>query len=69
MPQQRRVRRCLGLALVGEAYAAIELGTTSEAFLDGGHAYDDDAHAMAVSKVADLLEAGGLEPIGFVDDE
>ncbi|MGY4543302.1 hypothetical protein ACVWY0_003235 [Arthrobacter sp. UYNi723] len=24
---------------------------------------------MAVVEVADLLEAGGLEPVGFVDDE
>jgi hypothetical protein len=54
---------------VGEAYAAIELGIASEAFLDGGHAYEDEARAVAVVEVADLLEAGGLEPVGFVDDE
>lgn len=55
--------------LVGEADPAVELRVASEAFLDPGHADQDDAHVAMVEIVADLLEAGGLESVGFVDDE
>ena len=58
-----------GPVLVGEADAAVELGVAGEAFLDAGHANEDDAHVVAVVLVADLLEARALEPVGFVDDQ
>ncbi len=54
---------------MGEADAAVELGVAREAFLDAGHADEDDAHSVAVVEVADLLESGCFEPVGFVDDE
>ena len=55
---------------MSEADAAVELRVAGEAFLDAGHADEDDAHSVAVVEVADLFESGGLlEPVGFVDDE
>lgn len=54
---------------MSEANAAVELGVSGEPFLDAGHADEDDAHPVAVVKVADLFEASGFESVGFVDDE
>lgn len=58
-----------GSVFVSEADAAVELRVAGEAFLDAGHADEDDAHSVAVVEVADLFESGGFEPVGFVDDE
>jgi len=58
-----------GSVLVGEPDSALELGITGEAFLDSWHADEDDAHSVAVVEIADLFQTGGLEPVGFVDDE
>lgn len=58
-----------GAIFVGESDAAVKLRVAAESFLDTGHADEDDAHSVAVVEVADLFKSGGLEPVGFVDDE
>jgi predicted transcriptional regulator len=55
--------------VVGEADAAVELRVAREAFLEAGHADQDDGDRVAIEEVAQLLEAGGLEAVGFVDDD
>jgi hypothetical protein len=55
--------------MVGEADAAVELRVACEAFLQAGHADEDQADRVAVEDVAQLFLAGGLEAVGFVDDE
>lgn len=51
---------------VREADSAVELRVAGEAFLDAGHADQDDAHLLAVVEVADLFETGRYESVGFV---
>ena len=55
--------------LVSEADAAVQLGVARQAPFDAGHADQDHAHGVPVVVVADLLQAGGLEPVGLIDDE
>src|SRR5699024_11684015 len=55
--------------LVGEADATVELRVASEALLNPGHPDEDDAHVVMVEVVANLLKAGGLEAVSFIDDE
>jgi hypothetical protein len=55
--------------LVGEADAALELRVAGEAFLEAGHADQDQSDPVAVEEVAQRLERGGLDAVGFVDDE
>lgn len=47
-----------GLVLVDEADPGVELGVAAETLLDAGH-----ADAGAVVMIAELFEAGGLEPV------
>ena len=60
---------CERVVFVGESDAAVELGVAREALFDAGHADEDRAHGVPVVIVPHLFEAGGLEPVGFVDDE
>ena len=55
--------------LVDEADPAVELRVAGEALFDAGHADEDHAELAAVVVVAELLQCGGLEPVGLVDDE
>jgi hypothetical protein len=55
--------------LVDEPDAAVELRIPGEPFLDAGHSDEDQAELAAVVVVAQLLQGGHLEPVGFVDDE
>jgi hypothetical protein len=55
--------------VVDESDPAVELGVAGEAFFDAGHADQDEPDACPVVVVAELLERGGLEPVGFVDDQ
>ncbi len=37
--------------------------------IDAGHADQDQAEVAAVEEVAELLEPGGLEAVGLIDDD
>jgi hypothetical protein len=54
---------------VGEPDAAVELGVAGQALSNAGHPDQDHAQVVSVVVVADLLEPGGLEPVGLVDDQ
>lgn len=54
---------------MGETDPAVELGVAGESLFDAWHLDGDDAYVAAVEVVADLLEAGGFESVGFVDDQ
>jgi hypothetical protein len=54
---------------VGEADAGIELGVAGELPVESGPADEDQADVAAFEVVAELLEAGGSEPVGFVEDD
>ena len=58
-----------GLVLVGEADAAVELGEDGEAFLEAGHADEQQPETASVKAVAEVFEGGWGEPVGFVDDD
>ena len=57
-----------GSVLVGEPDAAVELRVAREAFLQSRHPDQDQAGLAAVIAVAQLLERGGLQAVGLVDD-
>jgi hypothetical protein len=54
---------------VGEADAAVELGEDGEAFLEAGHADEQQPETASVKAVAEVFEGGWGEPVGFVDDD
>ena len=61
-----RVQR---LVVVGEPDPAVQLGIAGQLSVEAGHADEDHAQVAAVEEVAELLEAGGLEAVGLVDDD
>ena len=55
--------------LGGAVRSSCTAGGSGQAPFDAGHADQDHAHVVPVVVVADLLQPGGLEPVGLVDDE
>jgi hypothetical protein len=58
-----------GAERVDEADAGIKLRVAGQALLDPRHPDQNQADAIAIEQVAQLLQAGDLEPIGLIDKE
>jgi hypothetical protein len=55
--------------LMDEANPGVELRIPCQAFFDPGHANQDQAQLAPVIEIPYLLQAGGFEPVGFIDDD
>ena len=56
------------LVLVGEPDPAVELRVAGELPVEAGHADQDQAEVASVEEVPELLQPGGFQAVGLVDD-